>query len=532
MTPQIIFARVKPKVIRLTERYGYQDYISKNSNLNSQGKPRGRLEIIIPYDGQKYFNRRAIKDIEHQIPDIWRQKQEVEARIGYIGLTNHDQTNLDTQLDLNSCHNVLPLNIPVQGQELQGGNSLRNNRHTYQITYDYIPDWPVIMPLRVNVEIYDEDAFEQTFDEEMIRDLYRKLESLSEEMVNKVAKQVAQQVGFRRYLIFEFLLELSLPTLTILSDNDNKQKEEEKQKDEDDEEHEEHEGDEESQDKEKNSTNDNKNALPILTHMEIEWPVATSHHVVSLEEIREKGKPVEKPVTYDPERGVIQWADIRFKKKEEKEKGTNLDIYQTRMRLFIDQPGELYQQEVLAGKVEVKIPNLLSGLQVDYFAANGPKRKPDIEGRTIIASDLTLNLEECFARKRFSPYQMLQFEGVIVNEMRIANIKILLENQGFNSDYQQLPTDRSDLQHYVVVGTQRKELEQLRILMFVEGTRSQTTRKKEILGGQTFTTKLTTGHTIIYMRGELRGNKSDLIGMMNEIQKKLKEQFRHVSTID
>jgi len=483
---EIIFSRARPQVIEIHEQYKYRSDISANQSTEQHESPDGLFCITIPYDGEQYFTRRAIDDIECQINDAWNL-DELNARVGYVGFSNYSNTNFEQQLNLGFSHNVIPLDVPVLNDgTLVNFESLLDDRHRCRISQQYVPKCPESIPFQLSADIFDEDIISELHAEEA-------LDKLPDTLVKDVVDSVAQQVGFKRSLIFSFELVLALPGV-IGRANDSEP--------------------------------------PMLKRMAIEWPVATSHQLVHLV-IKESQNDKNIPVVYDSERGVIEWGDIPFPSPKHKSEGTNLYFYKMPpMTLIVEQPGELYQQTFLTGQVEVSVPRLFSGLNVDYFSADGCRRDVQTNTKTTLFTDISISLEDCFERKTFSPYQHLQFEGVILNEMRVNDIKTLLEYQGFEPSSKQLDADDAGAQRYIIAGVKTQELEALKLWMFVEGTRSRTTRQTQIPGGQTFTTEVDTGHMTIYMRGELQGNSGNLIRSMNEIQKLLKERFQHVSTID
>lgn len=486
MDTKIIFARAQPRIIKILEEYKYQADISANEYTERHGTPTGQFKITIPYDGEKYITSQVVDDIEFQISDPWSQDQ-LDARVGYIGISNYANTDLEKLLDLGLNNNIVSIDVPVQREHiLLGSENLLDDCHSCEMVQTYEPKWPESTPLQLSVNIFDEDIISEL-------QLGEELDKLPDTLVKQVVDSVAQQVGFKRSLIFSFDLVLALPNAIGYA---------------------------------------NDKEPPTLKRMAIEWPVETSHRLVHLI-LKENQKDNNVPVVYDPERSVIEWGDLTFRSPQSKSEGTNLFLYRTPpMMLVVEQPGELYQQEFLNGQIEVSIPRLFSCLGIDYFGAAGHKRHIQTDAETILSAEISISLEDCFERKTFSPYQHLQFEGVILNEMRVNDIKTLLEDQGFEPASKQLKSGEQGIQHYLIAGDKTKELETLRLWMLVEGTRSRTTRRKQIPGGQTFTTEVDTGHMTIYMRGELRGNSTNLIRSMNEVQKLLKERFQHVSTID
>jgi hypothetical protein len=311
-----------------------------------------------------------------------------------------------------------------------------------------------------------------------------------------MAEKLSAQASFRRKLFFTFSVELSLPEkLGFAMDK----------------------------------------RPPRLTHMALEWPVTMSHRTVELSVNGTKW-----PLAYNPEKRALEWGDIPLKAPREKDKGTNLFTYKTpEIQLEVVRPGELYQLDRLCGHLEITIPRSVSGLEMKVFTVGGYDSGRPTEANSLLKADVTLFLEDLFDGKIFSPYQHLQFDGVILDSMRLNDILNLLRDQGFE------PVDarygepkeikdsyRSDMFKYVIGRKRREGPGELKLWLLVEGTHSQTQRRKEIPGGETFTSQLQTGRMKIYMRGQLQNDKARLMTVMNEIHTLLKERFRHVSTME
>lgn len=478
MSQAAVFARARPSVIRVTEEYVYQAEVSSNPRTLRYGAPSGTIEVVVPYDGHETFGSQAIDDVERQVPNVWEQGS-LQAVVGHIGLVHHGCTDLAERLDLAARHDVLPLEIPIQGAGLAGPDALRDDRRACRVSYRYTPQWPETSPLTLGVSIWDEETIQAALMDGV------QAESTAPE---SVARDVAQQVGFSRSLIFSFSLQLALPARVGRAKDDQP---------------------------------------PVLTQMALKWPSAPSHQI----QLQVAGG--ERPVPFNPEIGAIEWGDIAFI-AEGKQEGTGLFSYRTpSIDLYVDQPGELYRKGQLTGRLRIEMPRTFSGLAIAYFEAGGRLvEKAPFEPRTVVETDLTLYLEDCFQHKVLSPYQHLQFEGVILNEIRVADIVTLLRDLGFTPGQQRLPAQGLVAERYLVRGERPEGLSTLYLWMLVEGTRSQTTRRKQIPGGQEYTTQLETGSVAIYMRGQLAGDGARLIGAMNEIQTLLKERFQHVSTID
>lgn len=494
-----VFSRVRPKQIKIVEQYDYNATIATNSNIQPVNTPIGKIEIVVPYDGEIYFNLQALADIEEQVGDVWSQTKQCNARIGYLAFSQANRTNIEEKAKLNLQNGVLPLDVPINGNEFKSKEHLIDTRNACLITQEYTPRFPQTIPLKIEVNVFDEDAL-QSLQVSMLEGQFEE-----ENDIESRASLIERQEGFDRRIFFQFQVYLALPMQV---------------------------------------GKDPSSAPPILTRMAIEWPVAISNRAIDLlvpygiqkrKGSNENELLVElKPATYIPERSVIQWGNMPLGVPQAKSPGTGLYWYSTPPMTFsVDQPGELYHKNVLKGEIEIQLSQLLSGLQLHHFNATGTKGETSIIQESLLHTNIEIDLSDHFDQKMFTPYQHLQFEGVILDSMRVTDIKTLLENFGFSRPTsKELKSDRPNTRRFIITATQKKELEELVLWMLVVGTRSQTTRQREVPGGQTFTTDVETGHTVIYMRGKLRGNSAELITVMNNIQRKLKQQFRHVSTID
>lgn len=227
MSEQTIFARAVPRIISLTETYTYDIEISGTPQLLTRGTPSGRIEIVTPFDGEKHFSKQAFEDVEKQLGNNSGQEQ-IMARIGHVSLTDYAHTDLEDKANLTLRYNVLPIDILVHSNGLEGFESLRDDRHACHITLDYTPNWPETHPFSINANIFDEDTIKAIEDPEEREDAMEKL---------------AQQALLEQSLFFDFDLLLSLPGRV-------------------------------------GHTQDNE--PPELARMAIEWPVATSHRHVHL----------------------------------------------------------------------------------------------------------------------------------------------------------------------------------------------------------------------------------------------------------
>jgi hypothetical protein len=147
-------------------------------------------------------------------------------------------------------------------------------------------------------------------------------------------------------------------------------------------------------------------------------------------------------------------------------------------------------------------------------------------------------LDECFAQKKFSPEQHLQFPDVVLNDLRLADIIMLLRDKKFE------PTDKTGkwvladdideatkLQQYVIQARRNEGTRELMLWLFIQGIEAGTRRERRIVGWEKYTTDLPAGSIVIHIRGRLEGDSKRVVQVINEIQMQLKQQFRHVSAV-
>ena len=232
--------------------------------------------------------------------------------------------------------------------------------------------------------------------------------------------------------------------------------------------------------------------------------------------------------------GVLQWGNIHFEPVEIIQ-GKNVLCYRTPfIELRIDEPGELYKQFELNGKVLVEIPCLLSGLQAGYFDVSG-KYYPEIkiELKSLVSIEMNLLIIDSFEQRHFSPQQQLQFPELILDELRLADIVMLLKDERFTIHSNPLNNETIVPKGKHLITASRPEgADRLTLWIVVDGTPSNTTREREIPGGEVFTTDLETGNTTIYIRGQLARDGQRVVKVINQIHNRLKERFRHVRVIE
>ena len=160
-----IYARGCPERVTLKETYTYTRTISRNPSTDS-GTPTGQIEIVVPYDGQKFFTRDACADVEQQLGTS-NPAGGVDAQIGHVLLANYDRTNIKDETDLATImqYDSLPIRVPVVCDAVYTSDHLYDDQQAAQVTYTYTPSSPDIIPLNVELEITDEESFSALFEQ-------------------------------------------------------------------------------------------------------------------------------------------------------------------------------------------------------------------------------------------------------------------------------------------------------------------------------------------------------------------------------
>jgi hypothetical protein len=282
-----------------------------------------------------------------------------------------------------------------------------------------------------------------------------------------------------------------------------------------------------------------ENNPPHISQMTLAWPIATPYRLANLR----AGFSLYPPIIYDPESDHLEWVDVPLK-FQRKDDVRQLHTFSSDwVFLEISEPIEIYQALELSGKATIELDGLFSGLDLDYCLDTEAISTPvPITYHTVLANEFTLNLEEGLELKYYSPRQHLHFPGVVLDEMRVTDIVMLLEDKGFelkkNEWKKQSPTDNPDSNEnsgkrlYVIEAARVEGARELALFMLIQGSNTGTTREREISGKAKYTTPLPTGATTIYIRGQLQGDSKRAVNVINEIQKQLKEQFRHVGAVE
>jgi hypothetical protein len=195
--PVYVRARLERALIR--ERYFYFQEISQNADRHVRKAPEGRIELVLPYDGERYFTRQARKDVDHGRQ--FGAAGATEALIGHLALTGFEHANLDGLLDEGPTHGSVPIRVPIAGLPGPGEpDPLVSDRSACVVSHNYEPDTRhlKVEPVDVEVELHDPDdaRFQpgnvaNDFDGQRLR--------------------IMRQVGFRPELLLRMTVRLDIP---------------------------------------------------------------------------------------------------------------------------------------------------------------------------------------------------------------------------------------------------------------------------------------------------------------------------------
>ena len=361
--------RARVKQARIREQYFYKQEISENATRNRAKAPKGHIELILPYDGDRYFSRQARHDIDHA------RRPGTEALIGHLVLTGFEHANLDGLLDEGPTHGSVPIKAPIAG--LAGPDEpdpLIADRRACVVSHDYVPDTQHFKVDPVDVDVWLRDPDDAGFSPA----------NLAADFAGK-RLQIMRQVGFLPELQLQMTVRLAIPREQA------------------------------------------EGARARVRQVFISWPTHTS-----LRSLRLIVHGKHHPLHYNPRREGLEWSGITMAPEDDPGAGELRTFVSPVMTLVIPQPGELYQETSLDGQVKVAVNRLLSGLDARLYDATGTLRgHPRVARQSMVNTKFELTLGDAFARRPLSPHQQLHFDEVIPAETRIDDITMALKNLGF-----------------------------------------------------------------------------------------------------
>jgi hypothetical protein len=502
-----IFARAYVEEAVVEERYSYQQRVSRNPSMSVRSGHTGRIEVRMPYDGERYFTRNAAEDVDRRL-DEGNDTDDREARIGHLVFTDHQHTNLSEVLMLDGNFGATPLRVPVRSPVLCDQDALVADCDEHRSEIDYVPspDRPKVLPIALDIQLTDPDHHDLMTSTARLRRMRRERAILH---LEPIAEKIKRFVGFKPYLRLQMRVLVTLPPLK---------------------------GDDREP--------------PIIRRVGVKIPTVTSLAESSLN-LRVDYHPT--TVQHNPENRHLEWFDVEMAApreeldQPERADGDPEDTDDDRPRRFESpemvvlflQPGELFAQRALEAEVEVEVPDeLLSGTQARLFDACGNAYGPGpLKVRSILTSRCTVVLHDAFADRLVSPYQSFHFDELIPDTLRIEDIRAALEDQRFSivnvwpvGEKAAKPGKAAEprrLRRFVVA--ERVEgPDTLELWVLVEGRRRATQREARQPGGHRYTSKFDSGDMRIFIRGQVRGNARNLVHEINELQVALRERFRRL----
>lgn len=466
---------LNPSSIKITETYTYRTNISGSRRVELV-EPKGEIKLLIHYDKRRLIASPRGQQLHNDLIHNFRSYQ-----IGYFHIKDYGFSNLNEHPNLDWDKDMLPIRVLIDRDAPEIVIIQQRNCFDLQLLDTYKPDELKNHILTVDTKIVDEDpVIQQT--------------ATAASHGTMLVEDLSKQGNLKHNLIIEFSVKVELPkrfgSLYLTK--------------------------------------------PLrVSRMALNWPHTTPYRMAKIR-VGDDQHPL---INYDAEQGIIEWTGVLLKPLSMSNDSISNTFVSDKIEIEISEPIDFHRQMELSGFVQVEIEGLLSGVDLEYIGQFAINHSPSV-CNTILENEFTFNLKENINRKLFSPRQHLYFHGVVLDEMRIADILMLLEDKGFElRKHEWRSTDAIAEEglgkKYYDINAERDEgTKCLKIVMKIEGVDASTTRERNILGKAKYTTSLPRGDTSIYIAGELVGDSKRVVSVINEIQKQLKEQFRHVGTAE
>jgi hypothetical protein len=462
------FALVVPETVEAVETYRCQQEICRNPSLAVlEGEARGEVWVVAPLEGLEGID---LSDAGGGV------------RIGHLVLHGTERTDLDRVLPEANRFGALPLVLAAGPEAPRAGL-----RSAVVLGVEYTPEVPEIPPLEVRMDLMDADAADGEWVDLGHREPPAEPGRLKSFMRGRSERDrglllgVEVRVGLPRERLEEALGEPSL-----------------------------------------------------RAEVELRWPIVPAPESACLRwiEAAKEGdtEPAQRlrsiPVPYDPLHRSLRWPRLELTKEGGGATDCDFAFFSSKKRfLLIDRAEDLAGRTELEARVEVVISNLLlSGLQVRSFRADGHlDQESQVACTTRIVSDVSLILDDAVRCWRRSPVQHLHFENVILDEMRVQDVRMSLQDMGF--EVQGGRTVALGGGGYLVRAHRAEGAERLWLWVYLTGDRSTTERKTE-LGGQTYTTQVRSGDVEVTIRGQLNGDPRPVLEDIHSLHERLRHQFQ------
>lgn len=541
-----VFARAKPGRISLTENYRFEQAISVNPSITPTERS-GRIEVIVPFDGDKCFPRRAIEDLEHQIgkssEDRSNGSDGTSAMIGHLALTNIKMANLPDGSPLATRHGAIPLRLPVRSSTIDD-DVLTFDEQEAVLRTDYVPDvlehYP--LPLKVTAEVFDPEDSEESpgsSDDRDIRNITRQPAFSSELRLRfQIFLQWPRRPGKAMPDARVKRVSLEWPTLTSLEPNSlrftlGRQRHEMQynptttslewvgipfgtESDDDPEE-----SPEESPDGKPQESGDSDADNSAEADDEREKPPAPG-----VADPRSSDTPESTPDNSAKDGEQTEDDDLG-----DPEDGEVWSLHSKPMNLLLRQPGQLRHQEDLLGTVEIEVAaELLSGIDARLFDATGRRTRPGrMTVKTKLRMDFRLVLDDEFSKRTMSATHTIHFDEIVPDLHRMDDISAVLRDRGF--DVERNKNDIGDNESLWLIRAERNEgPDTIRLLIVVRGRHHRTERRHKTPGWHDYKTEIGSGELTLTVYGKVPRSSRELTTEVNELRQALTDRFNRMKS--
>jgi hypothetical protein len=471
-----IRARARLQSAWIEERYRYHRDISLNPSIGVTEEPEGHIRLVLPYDGDRFFTRQAHRDVLRARDS----RSDPHAVVGFLALTSYEHTDLDSLSNLWESPGSIPIEAPLPPPPgPDEGDQLLADKSACVVSHRYRPTQPArqLAPVHIDLALEDPDTTEFSI-------------PVSRGEAGLARVRIKRHVEFKPGLSLRLTVDLHVPR--GLADG----------------------------------------ADAEVSEVFIGWP---THTALSSLDLRVDGQAYtlrynpewEDPDSREDEKECgLEWFGVPMMLEREPIGGDIRTFRSPEMVLSIAKAGELYWQESLSGRIEVRLNRLLSGTDARLYDATGKLcQRPALEKESVIASTFSMNLDDAFARRVLSPYQQLYFGEVIPSSMRVDDIITALRNRGFTVDD---PPPGLDPQSCWIKATRIQGPNRLSLELYVEGQRYKALRQRDVPGGLTYRTHVDSGELRIYVYGFMPGDSQPVIQEVNALRLALRERFNRL----
>lgn len=482
VSPDRLYARGMPRVIRMTETYSFSQEVFGALGSGSCSKPVGQIQVVVPYDGLTHLNENARGDIARQLTYV-EPCARAEALIGHLHFTNHRQTNLQELLASSSSEWSMGLVVPVRNNEITEPEQLSVDGHLSLLELSYKPSELEANPIQLLIELVDEEARSSDRHSVRIGETDRRIEPEKE-----VSRRISEQARSTHRLLIRMTVNLYLRFDA--------------------------------------ETPYPFTSAPQLRRLTLNWPAAATSRTLQARD------DAFGQAAYDPIKRQFQWFDLDFELQslestERREgEGSQTKRFACSFEIEVTHPGMLYELGMMSGQMEIEIRGgLLSGIGARFYDAQGRlSNGSGLELSTRLTTDYSLQLDDAFLRQQRSPYLYLYFPDVLPDEDRFNVVVTALTDRGFQVKRRDVSSAHNRVK--VEMTAKRPVVPQPVILeLVIEGSGFDAIREKGVGGTETFTRNIRGGELEIWMHAKVSGNGKLQIKEMNELHRVLRERL-------